>query len=311
MSAVDGRRLVHGIVAHIKALEMSSCRVIAYCEGRTDRGFYDRVLDGVFGDRVKYQVRSVDELGGGGKEALTKFRKELSDADKLLMCFGGLTKAVVVFLDADFDTVNSACLLCRHTIYTKWHCLENYLFREGDVHACVAMAGDVSLASVRELVGDVAIWRAQAAMRWRDWVAQALFASRFKCGCASPRVSEINVHTFGEVDADKRDAYWAHLMAASGVDDGERSKVEIAVGEAYSGGRWDMLFSGKLYVMWLCNSLKALGMWRQEFSRRLTAHLVQSLPQNGEWVLYYRDALKAIEELVMTGDSRSAEFKPF
>lgn len=301
-------RLKHSAAAYLRSMQISTDQLWVFVEGKiADRYFYGRFLEdecGVSG--VRYRLVLAQDLpgaqGGGGKGVLLSFFSYLRQKKSLFSILGGKKTTTLFMLDKDIDDIRRKRKRSPHLVYTEYYCVENYLFRHGDVIDAAAACLYLDRRTIESALGTQGEWRKSALDRWFDWTTLCLSAATL--GVSSPcnygARSAVNITVDGKADgalvAAKRAAiaraYGNTLESVMNIF----GKIEKKSKRYYSQGLHDYIFNGKWYGEILERDLdpvaKRHSVNSNGISNKVISNLLQSLDYNETWSTRFRTAIR-------------------
>lgn len=279
----------------IRAIEMSRCAVTAVVEGFIDRTFFGLLLnENPDATGKSTQIRLAHEIHfslGNGKPALLALHAKLKQQNRLAFNIGADKKVVLVFFDKDIDDLKRTRRRCPHAIYTEHYCVENYLFRHGDLAQTLACGACLDYQSLGTLPTNLQ-WTQQAAKSWEAWIAFCLMTSKYGTpGLPNFGVSSlIHPGPYSPLNAAKE----AILLRAVAKRTGRKlAEVKTAYGRelarvnaSLAADTFDQIFNGKWYSRFLSQDAKRLAAGRRlpsGLEDRLEGALLASLDFRARW----------------------------
>jgi hypothetical protein len=287
-------------------MQLSRHQVFVFVEGRDlDPDVYSRICAPVCKSANKsYEIviadRMADPGGGGGKGVVTRFFEFLRD-NSWLIDGSSNRKLSIFYLDKDVDDVFRRLRVSNHVVYTRLYSLENHLFKEGNLLSSLATAGSVDAELLRSAVTDPAHWRAEAAHRWRDWVALCLLARKLHLPhpvSYSLPGSRVNSPVDGPVDPAALESNIAQVQSASRltavVFKKKLTAVYRLVDRVYGRADHDLIFKGKWYAVFASGQLELVSPVHNKNGAvdRLYGALIASVNFEGAWVEHFRRPLR-------------------
>lgn len=290
-------------------MQMSRAKIFVFVEGKTDRYFFNKICETLLAPRgIQYEIRLAQELPQltGGKKALLNFFDYLDKAVALVDDFKGNKTAAIFYVDKDVDDLLKKCKSSGHLIYTEHYCIENYFFEHGDLVEATAAAADLNLSDVRRgLSMNSYAWRRRAAESWKDWVKLCVFTrSRglgHECNYAAA-TSRINTGPYSVTDPIAYSTHLADLELRSGLTPlGFKrvfGRVSREIDKLYSSGKFDSVFKGKWYALFLADDAKTIASGGafspQNLPNKLITSLKLTLNYHGAWTAYFKRPLEDI-----------------
>lgn len=300
------RRLTHtSLAAFRRSMQMSRAKIFIFVEGKTDRYFYHKICEVALAPRgIGYEICLAQELPQltGGKEALLDFFDYLNKATALLDDFKGKKTAAIFYLDKDVDDLLKKFKSSEHLVYTEHYCIENYFFQHGNLAEATSVAANLDLTDVRRglnMSNDA--WRRRAAENWIDWVKLCVFTRSRNLGheCNYGVTSRINLLPYAVTDSAAFSNRLADLERRSGLTQlGFKrvfGRISREVDNIYSSGRFDSVFKGKWYALFLAEDAKAIARGGafspQNLPDKLLTTLQLTLDFRGAWTIYFKQPL--------------------
>jgi hypothetical protein len=298
-------RIQHSLGAMRRLIQMTATRVTIYVEGRDlDPEFYSRICGTICVDHgLSYEIVVADRIastGGGGKGVLLSLFQYLRKRGTLIDRTGPISKVVMFYVDKDTDDVFRTKRRSAHLVYTSGYCAENHLFCNGDLLSSIATAGSVDLGIVRNRIADPALWRKNAATRWRGWIALCLTAHKYRLGGRSSYsvdhdtiASRVNVPNLAVCQTDLQVRSGATANDFIQVMNWAKSKVDAAIRL----GEHDLIFKGKWYAVFVMYELDQINLTNGPINRngakdRLIGSLMATLSFNDAWAEHYKEPLR-------------------
>jgi hypothetical protein len=290
-------------------MQMSRANIFIFVEGKTDRYFFHKICETVLAPRgIEYEICLAQELPQltGGKKSLLDFFKYLDKTAALLDDFKGSKTAAIFYLDKDVDDILKKIISSDHVVYTEHYCIENYFFIYGDLVEATAVAADLDLPDVhRRLNMSNDAWRHRAAESWKDWIKLCVFTRSRNIGheCNySVATSRINTGTYTSTDPTAYSLRLADLEHRSGLTPiGFKrvfGRISREIDNLYSSGRFDSVFKGKWYALFLADDAKTIAGGGAFSSQNLPDKLITSLKLtldfHGTWATYFKRPLEDI-----------------
>jgi len=283
-------RLAHSRPGFIRAMQISQHRLWVLVEGPRDRPFYANICNRNHeARRASYEIALARELpgftGGNGKDALLALYRDLGTAGHLRTVLHGKVTAVLFVLDKDIDDLENRTEQSEHVLYTQYLCVENYLFRFGDLVQSLAAAASLDTASVMARVGANSIqWTARAAEHWRPWVEYCLLVRLCKIrecrnfGCDS---SCFHSTAYSPLDTARQHHHLNRAQQRAGMQgphfvEAQRRAAQCA-GSFYSNDQHDAIFNGKWYGKFLAEDASIAAGGRQYHQRELPERVCECL----------------------------------
>jgi hypothetical protein len=279
----------------VRAIEMSRCAVTVLVEGFIDRTFFGSLLnENAAATGKSFQIRLAHEVHtslGNGKSALLVLHAKLKQNNRLMFTMGADKKAVLVFLDKDIDDLKRMRRRCAHTIYTEHYCVENYLFRHGDLIRTLTCGACLDCQTLGAFPSNQQ-WTFRAAKSWEAWIAFCLTVSKYGTAGLPNFGVESLIHSgpYSPLDAGKESTLLNAVAKKTGrtlaevkiVYARELARVKIVL----AADAIDQIFNGKWYSSFLAQDAKRLAAGRQMPSGledRLEGALLASLDFRTAW----------------------------
>jgi hypothetical protein len=297
-------RVGHSVKAMRRLIQMSGNRVFIFVEGRElDPDFYSRLCRTICVERgLAYQIIVADRImgAGGGKPILLRLFEHLRRKRALIDRSGPNSKLVMFYLDKDTDDIFRKMRRSEHVVYTRYYCVENHLFCEGELLAGIATAGSVDLELVHRRIPNPILWRRNAAVQWRNWLVLCLVAQRL--GLGGRASYSVNHDTVNEkVNSANLRICEADLQARSGLSAHQFNLMitwaQSRVDRSISAGEHERIFKGKWYVVFALYELKQIGLTDGPINERgakdrLVGNLIATLRFDGPWAEHYKEPLR-------------------
>jgi hypothetical protein len=301
-------RLQYSFAEFLRVMQVSEKILYIFVESFRDRYVYSRIIDIESQRRgVGYQVVASDELQGDGegKDKLLRFFEYLRSRSSLIDRFNGKTTISVFFLDKDVDDFRRTKRRSEHIVYTEMYELENYLFMQGDLSEAAAASASLDIQMIRNELGDYALWRQNAASRWKKWVIICLFSVTNKIGSMTTYgrdTSPINSRAYGPL---KRNEYRSYLQTLRNRTGLTSSKFKYLferlcrrVDKIYSEGQHDLIFKGKWYTQFLTEDIRNVAGSRRFdctfLGKRLLNTLAATLDFDKGWADHFKAPVRDI-----------------
>jgi len=292
----------------LRQMQMSQKILYIFVESFRDRYVYSRIADPEsqrWG--ITYQVVASDELQGGGegKDKLVRFFDYLKSQSSLIDRFKGKTTISVFFLDKDVDDFKRTKRRSEHIVYTETYELENYLFMQGDLSEAAAASASLDIQMIRAKLGDYALWRRNAASRWKDWVTICLFSETRKIGSMSTygrHTSPINRGVYGPLNMNEYRSHLQTLRKRAGLSSSQFKhlfeRLCRRVDKIYSGAQHDIVFKGKWYIQFLTEDIRNVARPRRfdctYLEKRLLSTLALTLDFDEGWTDHFKAPIHGI-----------------
>jgi len=301
-------RLKHSTAGYLRAMQMSTDQLWVFVEGKiADRYFYGRLLDEeckMSGVRYKLVLAQdlPDAQGGGGKKVLLSFFSFLRQRRSLFTVLGNKKTTALFLLDKDVDDMKRVCKRSQHLVYTEYYCVENYLFRHGNIIDAAAACLQLDRRTIESVLGANDAWLQSAVNRWFDWTTLCLSAamlgvtSSCNYGARSQVNTDINGSTDNRLVATKRAAIARGCTLELNSVQDFFGAIENRTKRYYSSDRHDHIFNGKWYASILEKDLSAIAISSSTtsngLSKRIISNLLQSLNYNERWSDRFRSAIR-------------------
>lgn len=307
-------RPTHSPAGFLRKMQISEDRVWIFVEGISDVSFYSQLCDNNKSLRNEtYTIALAKELpnfSGDGKQNLLSIYRYLSRRKALKNTLEGKETIVLFIIDKDIDDIERTKARSSHVIYTKYHSLENYAFRFGDLCSALSSAACLDVRRIRKRVGIKSFtWTKKAAESWRPWVEYCLLVRKIKKIKNSRNYglnqSLMHSEAYSPCDETKQKALLKKALKDSGLTDSKfniaLNRVKKYVGRVYSQGEHDIIFKGEWYLKFLVQDARKIAGSTQYYSRKLEKRLIPclfvTLDYSGSWSDYFH---YAIEQLIKT-----------
>lgn len=312
-------RLTHSPRGFLRHIQMSKHRLWIFVEGLLDRSFYSHICTSNQGlKEVSYTIalaREVPEFSGNGKQALLDIYCYLRERRALINKLEQKSTGVLFMLDKDIDDLEGTRRRSAHVVYTECYCIENYLFRFGDLSSALSAAAGLDLRSVTMQIGlDSLAWTRRAAQNWRPWVEYCLLVKQLRIrntrgyGLAS---SQMHVTAYSPCSASKQTRLLEDARKNSGLTSAkfgaQRERVANAMKRLYSRAKHDVVFNGKWYGNFLAEDAKRAAGSRQYYRLRLEQKLrpclLGTLDFSASWADRFHSAIDCMTALLVQTNS--------
>ena len=299
-------RITHSPAGFLRSMQMSRYPLWIMAEGPLDQCFYSNICEARSRQtHIPYKIALAHELpgfSGDGKEALLLIYKRLRRRDKLTSTFKGKKTVVLFFVDKDTDDLRRRMVRSEHVTYTEHYCVENYLFRFGDLVGAMASCALLDLqVAAKQIRGGNIQWARRAAENWRDWVTHCVLVTRLRIRNVpnyGPGRSLVHPGPYSAPDTAKQSEL-ARLMMRNGrlssreLDAASR-RAEAYVSSVYQKDEQDRIFNGKWYAKFIAEDARRAAaprrlrrMPREEVFARA---LILTLDFRGSWSRRFHDA---------------------
>jgi hypothetical protein len=306
-------RLYHSQLGFIRQMQASRYRLWMFVEGMSDRYFYDSLCRArPTQAAIPYWVALAHEIPGyrgNGKAAILGLYRWLRQTQRLVTVLGNRKTAVLCCLDKDIDEILRCRARSPHVVYTELFCVENYLFRHGDLCKAAQVAAQLDHASVQALVGnDQLQWSQRAADSWKEWVTFCVFVQQNGIGVRNFGIaSQFQNGPYRAVVPTMRAVVMSACQVASGMNANAfavaYANTEARVNKLYAKGQHDRVFNGKWYASFLAADAGRAAAGRQHQQRdlpeRLTSTLAMSLDFSAGWAAHFLQAIDAVAQLTI------------
>lgn len=292
-------RLRHTPEGFLRYMQMSSVAIFAFVEGRDgDCFFYDRLCAIVCEPvGLAYQVHQAVSLplGGGGKQSLLSFFRDLERRNGLLSDLGKKRTACIFFLDKDIDDLLGRLVVSDHVVYTPHYDVESHIFENGHLADCLASLAGLLPLQLAGVLRDPRAWMLGCVRAWRDWVAFCIFCQRY----------ELGVNGYGTTPTDPLNLDL--VLTRSGMGENEFRKrlaaEESFVDSSIANGGCFALFKGKWYVRFAVKEAeRAASGLRPNLDavrKGLVGALAQSIDYHERWAEPFLTRIGSLADAVL------------
>lgn len=303
------RRLTHSEAAFLKSMQMSRATLFVFCEGIKDRFIHDGVCRAALGAAGRYEIRSGDELpgSGGGKQRLLGFYNFLKRRRALNARFMGKRTASLFSLDKDVDDIEGTKVRSPHVSYTRGYCVENELFRCGNLARALASATSLDEASVLAAIpeGSNDAWCRQAALHWEDWITLCVVERLSDRRAATNFRVRSSIHPndpYQPADPSRQAIANAQIKSAVGSNATHKAlltKARTIVRDAFtSSGDFHAVFNGKWFIAFMESDARRIASGKpislSAFPDRLLSCLQLTVEYRGPWFEFLARRVSAL-----------------
>jgi hypothetical protein len=302
---MSDNRLKHTPEGYLHAMQMTSAQLLAFVEGENfDEYFYAEICRTMTDD---YQIRrareiplSDDNKSAGGKKALISWFNYLKQHSALAMNSLEQEKVFVFFLDKDIDDIIKEIIKSPHIIYTKYYCIENHIFTEGNLNKTAAIIA--SRDSQRMMLGDSAKWRQEVAQQWKSWVKLCLFSRKYKlnCECNYGNLPKKSDNPLYEMLADDIYLQYKEIVKNSSKLTEKQFNQSFGsickkVDDLYAKGEHDLIFKGKWYAGFFKMAIeRVIGTKPSDSDKSCFQITMSTVDFNGKWAEHFKKPLKSL-----------------
>lgn len=294
-------------------MQMYSQHLWVFVENHSDIPFYSglcsKTLRPTNHRYIIERVENVPEFRGDGKKALLGLYRRLRRRRLLLSTLEGKATGVLFFLDKDIDDIRGCRARSPHVHYTEHYCMENYLFRHGDLARSVSAVGHVDIQeAIVRIATDTLAWTRAAAECWRDWVVYCVLVVRLKVRTQNYGASQSLIHdgVYSAVNSGSQERLLSSLRNEAGLDVGpfrrKHASARAYVDRLYRRGLHDRVFSGKWYARFLvedCRQVAAAGCrLGRNAEKRLVECLFGTLDFSAPWTERFEAAIAAVAAML-------------
>jgi hypothetical protein len=287
-------------------MQVSRANVFVFVEGKTDQYFYSKVCEAVLSPKgLDFEICLAQELPKttGGKASLLKFFTFLSRASSLMDDFGGRKRVSIFYLDKDIDDILKKTRTSEHIVYTKYYCLENHFFANGDLVEVLAASACLLIRTVRNgLPNSNDQWRRNAAETWKDWIKLCVFSRKrninYDCNYGV-NSSRINGAPYSTVDPGLYGVRMTQLEQRSGLSARgfklSFGRVSRDIDELFDEDEFDSVFKGKWYSLFLASDARRIGgMAVAALPDKVLAALQVGIDVRAAWTRHFRNPLAVV-----------------
>lgn len=282
---------------------MSNTGVFAFVEGDRDISFYDGLCSSYFkATGASFGMRRARDLPGatGGKVPLMHFARFCEKKNVFSSSLDGKVTKILIFVDKDIDDLKHSMMNHNNVIYTEYYCLENYLFKFGDLTEAVSTACALSRQEVEMLFPDWTLWRKEAALQLKDWIALWIFSGTHSVNdqCNYGQYSTINGLPGRRVDKVLHRSHYARIAAAAGLTEVGSKRVLNRLFKnldaMVAAGEYDKILKGDWYAVTLELDLREIAprVVKNWFRDVLLGVLNATVNFGSGWTNYYMARLR-------------------
>lgn len=296
----------YSFAGFLRRAQISNDNLWILQEDSRDHVFTDGLAQATLDESVDFIVTDPSKVLGmtGGKSALLQLYDYLRKRKLFVSSLGKSKTVICFFLDKDLDDLEGCQRRLDFAMYTEHYCVENYLFRHGDVRRAAMIAAGMPAQAATAKYSDSEATCQRLSLSICEWVAICLLVRRLRLRHGNYGVSRSPIHNRPPQTVDNNKLGHILRSIANDAKIGEtvckqrHSRLVSDIKREIRDGTHDRVFNGKWYFYLLYEEACHIQGKNARLSRAseaaIRATLLSTLDFSDAWAAALRRQLVAV-----------------